>query len=95
MVVILPGSAGATGFAAHLLRELAGRYKSMGIALAWDPGVEAWLAAASAGAAGDRERERVVEAQVAAAVRHLVGGRARPARVRLAVGDSGLGAVAA
>jgi hypothetical protein len=47
------------------------------------------------GASGDRERERVVEAQVAAAVRPLVGGRARPGRVVLAVGADGLGAVAA
>jgi hypothetical protein len=94
MVVLLPGSAGAAGLAAHLLGELADRYRAMGIALAWDPGVETWLAAVSAGSPGDRDRERVVEAQVAAAVRHLVGGRAKPARVQLAVGDGCLAAVA-
>ena len=95
MVVVLPGRAGDTGLAAHVLGELACRYGAMGITLAWDQGVETWLAAATAAAPGDRERERLVEAQVAAAVRHLVGGRSRPARVMLAVAGHGLGAVAA
>ncbi len=83
------GSAG--GVAGRAMRRLAAAYRAVGIELAWDAAVEEVLAFAVA-VVPARERERVVEARVARAVRPCLRSARRPARVRVFRDGEDLGA---
>jgi ATP-dependent Clp protease ATP-binding subunit ClpC len=77
------------GWVAQLLGRLATSYRSAGVHLAWEPEVEALLAA-DLPAVAAREREAAVESRLGRAIRPLLRARPGPWRVRIRHGASGL-----